>query len=239
MDTQKIGRFLKELRKEKGLTQEQLAEFLGVAGRTVSRWENASNMPDLSLLIQLADFYGVEIKEILDGERKRDNAEKELNETLKKVADYSRNERERVARTGYISFLVTFFTAVLVFLVQYIISADRKLILGETIIAVVGGITVIVLMLHNDLWNVPLFGKKKKMTVFSDISLSPVISGIFSVAFALSLNNSGHGAGKIIGFTVLFFIAISILNFIVLRLLSYLNKRKKKDAALSDEKSQI
>ena len=44
MDMKKIGSFLKILRKEKGLTQEQLAEKLGVAGRTVSRWETASNM---------------------------------------------------------------------------------------------------------------------------------------------------------------------------------------------------
>lgn len=69
MDTKKIGEFLKELRKEKGLTQEQLAEILLVSGRTVSRWETGTNMPDLSVLIQMAEFYGVEIKEILDGER--------------------------------------------------------------------------------------------------------------------------------------------------------------------------
>ena len=48
MDTKKIGRFLKMLRKEKGLTQEQLAEILSVSGRTVSRWETGTNMPDLS-----------------------------------------------------------------------------------------------------------------------------------------------------------------------------------------------
>ena len=47
-DTKKIGIFLKELRKEKGLTQEQLAEKLLVSGRTVSRWETGLNMPDLS-----------------------------------------------------------------------------------------------------------------------------------------------------------------------------------------------
>ena len=42
MDQQKIGSFLKELRKEKGFTQEQLAEELGVAGRTISRWETGN-----------------------------------------------------------------------------------------------------------------------------------------------------------------------------------------------------
>ena len=46
MDQQKIGNFLKTLRKEKGITQEQFAETLNVARRTVSRWETGSNMPD-------------------------------------------------------------------------------------------------------------------------------------------------------------------------------------------------
>ena len=51
MDLQKIGTFLKELRKEKGMTQEQLAEKLNVSRRTVSRWETGNNMPDLDLLM--------------------------------------------------------------------------------------------------------------------------------------------------------------------------------------------
>lgn len=59
MDQVKIGRFMRELRKEKALTQEQLAEKFGVSNRTVSRWENGNNMPDISILIELADFYGV------------------------------------------------------------------------------------------------------------------------------------------------------------------------------------
>ena len=68
MDQKKIGRFLKELRKEKDITQEQLAEKIKVSGRTVSRWETGSNMPDISLLAELADFYDVSISEIIDGE---------------------------------------------------------------------------------------------------------------------------------------------------------------------------
>ena len=51
MDQIKVGAFLKDLRKEKGITQEQLAEKLGVSGRTISRWETGKNMPDISLLV--------------------------------------------------------------------------------------------------------------------------------------------------------------------------------------------
>ena len=57
MDTVKIGNFLRELRKEKNLTQEQLAEVFSVSNRTVSRWETGSNMPDISLLLEMAEYY--------------------------------------------------------------------------------------------------------------------------------------------------------------------------------------
>ena len=53
MNQMKIGIFLQQLRKEKGLTQEQLAEMTGVARRTVSRWETGNNLPDLDILIKL------------------------------------------------------------------------------------------------------------------------------------------------------------------------------------------
>ena len=80
MDQQKIGRFLKELRKAKNLTQEQLAERLNISGRTVSRWETGNNMPDISLLVELAELYDVSIPEIIDGERKSETMEKEVKE---------------------------------------------------------------------------------------------------------------------------------------------------------------
>lgn len=50
MDTKKIGKFISENRKRKGLTQEQLGNILGVSNKTISRWENGNYMPDLSLL---------------------------------------------------------------------------------------------------------------------------------------------------------------------------------------------
>ena len=98
MDLVKIGRFLQELRKEKGLTQEQLAEQMGVARRTVSRWETGSNMPDLDVLLELSDLYAVGLREILSGERKSEPMEQELKETVLQVADYSNEGKARLLR---------------------------------------------------------------------------------------------------------------------------------------------
>ena len=77
MDQQKIGGFLKELRQEKQMTQEQLAEQMGVSRRTVSRWETGNNLPDLSVIIELADFYEVDMKDLINGKRKYNNMEQE------------------------------------------------------------------------------------------------------------------------------------------------------------------
>lgn len=116
MDLVKIGSFLQQLRREQGLTQEQLAEKTGVARRTVSRWETGSNMPDLDVLTELADLYAVDLREILNGERKSERMDRELKETVLQVADYSNEEKIRLLRrmhwlfiaglAGFAAFLV-------------------------------------------------------------------------------------------------------------------------------------
>ena len=116
MDIVKIGKFLQTLRKENGLTQEQLAERMGVSRRTVSRWETGSNMPDMDILMELSDLYTVDLREILNGERKSEHMNEELKETVLQVADYSNEEKARLLRrmhwlfiagvVGFITFLV-------------------------------------------------------------------------------------------------------------------------------------
>ena len=61
MDTKRIGKFISENRKRKGLTQEQLGELLGVTNKTISRWENGNYMPDLSLLVPLSETLDISL----------------------------------------------------------------------------------------------------------------------------------------------------------------------------------
>lgn len=96
MDQKKIGAFLKTLRTEKGLTQEQLAEQFQVSSRTVSRWETGSNMPDISTLAPLADFYDVDVREIMEGVRKSEMMNEELKDVAVKMADYAGAEKGRL-----------------------------------------------------------------------------------------------------------------------------------------------
>ncbi len=106
MDLQKIGNFLKELRKEKNLTQEQLAETLNVSRRTVSRWETGSNMPDLDLLMEIADLYQVDLRELLNGERKNEQMNEEMKETVLQVAEYSNAEKQRTTKVVRVYFVL-------------------------------------------------------------------------------------------------------------------------------------
>ena len=101
MDQMKTGAYLKELRKEKNLTQEQIAEKFGVSQRSVSRWENGYTMPDISVLIELADYYDVDLREILNGERKANHMNEDLKETLVMVADYTNEEKKKLVNSLY------------------------------------------------------------------------------------------------------------------------------------------
>ena len=121
IDQIKIGGFLRELRKEKELTQEQLAEKFGVSSRSVSRWENGNTMPELGILVELADYYEVDIKEIIDGEKKSEIMEKEQKETLRKVADYAEVEKKlAVKRRCIVTFVGTLMFALSI-MIGYIV----------------------------------------------------------------------------------------------------------------------
>lgn len=87
MDQKKVGEFLSQLRKEKGLSQKGLAEKIGVTDKTVSRWETGSYMPDIDTLAALSEFYNVLINELISGERLETQAViKHSEENVKDIA---------------------------------------------------------------------------------------------------------------------------------------------------------
>ena len=118
MDQKKVGQFLKELRKEKGITQEELAEKLGVSGRTVSRWETGTNMPDISLLVEIADFYEVDVRELIEGERKKEMMNNDIRETATKMADYAEAEKGRLLRFAQIIGIIGVIVLTVVMIIQ-------------------------------------------------------------------------------------------------------------------------
>ena len=74
MDQVKIGKFIADLRKEKGLTQRELAETMGVSDKTISKWERGNGMPEMSMLMPLCRLLGINVNELLSGERLSDDS---------------------------------------------------------------------------------------------------------------------------------------------------------------------
>ena len=68
MDNTKTGRLIYKLRKEKNMTQRELADMLNVSDKAVSKWERGMGCPDVSLLTEISHVFGIEIKKLLEGE---------------------------------------------------------------------------------------------------------------------------------------------------------------------------
>ena len=86
MDSKKIGNFIRELRKEKNLTQKQLAEKINITDKAISKWERGLSFPDITMLNVLCKELNVSVEELLNGEKsKNENNEKKILSILKKL----------------------------------------------------------------------------------------------------------------------------------------------------------
>lgn len=189
MDQKKTGSFLRELRKEKQLTQEQLAERFGVTNRSVSRWETGSNMPDFGILVELADFYDVDIRDIIDGERKGEDMNKEEKERLQLVADYAENEKNiLLMRLRIIS--IVGLVSLVAGLVMMVISRDNNLpvydyLMGTLMGVAIGALLVAVFYSTGVLENM----RKRKRTLMKVLLVISILIllGTFIAAIIASL----------------------------------------------------
>ena len=148
MNLAKVGKFITELRKEQGLTQEQLGEKIGVTNKTISRWETGTYLPPADALLTLSELYGVSINEILAGKRISEQEYKQIAEqnlivalksssfTLKDRMDYYKKKwlKEHLA--------VMYFYAICVIalLAAGIILSSKVLLLASMFVLLIGHI---------------------------------------------------------------------------------------------------
>jgi len=97
MNAQKCGEFITELRKEKNLTQKDLATELNVSDKAVSRWETGKGFPDVDSLQALSNFFGVTINELLAGEKAETKTIKEIAEEniISAIAETEKNKKAK------------------------------------------------------------------------------------------------------------------------------------------------
>lgn len=95
MNQEKIGKFIQEMRKEKNMTQGDLAEKMGVTDKSISRWENGKTMPDLSIINDLAQELDIEVSELLNGRKMTKEELIKMRDTINNVIEYSNSEKNK------------------------------------------------------------------------------------------------------------------------------------------------
>ena len=200
MDQKRIGSFLRELRKERGITQEDLAEKLNVSSRTISRWETGSNMPDISLLIEIADFFDVSIPEIINGERKSEKMNEEVKEVAEKLSDYADAEKVNIIKEIRKLSIGGVIALIAYFIIDMTGSASTNLILGKISLYCETLVYVTVIMIA--LYSTGLLNKiqrKNKNTRFDSLPkavrmLIAVVIAFIVLRVLASLNCKKHQA---------------------------------------------
>ena len=120
MDQLKIGKFIAECRKQKKLTQMQLAEKLNITDKAISKWENGKAMPDSAIMLELCDILCISVNELLNGEKISMEKNNQKNEQL--LLDMAK-ELERKNKTIWVSMLVIIIVSMIALLAGVLIAA--------------------------------------------------------------------------------------------------------------------
>lgn len=122
MDPEKIGKFICQLRKEKNLSQYQLADMIPISRQGVSKWERGVTTPDPQTLLQLSEMFDVSINELLKGERLQTNTIEDLEQTTLSILDQSNKKTKMIKRITAISIIIIT-VLLLAFLSYYFINS--------------------------------------------------------------------------------------------------------------------
>lgn len=115
MDSKKMGLFISQLRRDKGLTQSELAQRLEVTNKAISRWETGRGYPDIELLPALAAVLGVSVQELLEGKRLAAVEESCSGSALSAVCSYGADRRKAQTKRFLAAGVIWFVTALLIF----------------------------------------------------------------------------------------------------------------------------
>lgn len=211
-DKKKFGAFIAELRKEKGITQKALAERLFVSDKAVSKWETASNVPDIALLIPLADILGVTVTELLMCKRmKPDNTldAVKVEEVVKTAISYSEEEQTRTYQNkkqwGF-SYVVAVVLAVIEVLISYTNGHISPCMIVAVVLGAIFGLYFC------------FFAKTKLPTYYDDNRICMYSDGIFELNLpGLVFNNSNWGKILNVGriWSIVLLVTYPIISYIM------------------------
>ena len=206
INNEKFGYFISELRTEKSMTQKDLADKLFVSDKTVSKWECGNSMPNITLLIPIAEVFGITVTELLRGEKNR--------------KDININEEENIVNSLEVNLLNTIRERKKIWLFIYVISV--LIVLSEIVLLFVSGITaskvidslfVSFIFLIFAGW-VCVFAKELLPTYYDANKINFVSQGVFRInMLGLSFNN-GNWPYILILFRVFTLSSIFLLSIV-------------------------
>ena len=137
MDQIKIGRFISEKRRERGLTQAQLAEKLSITDRAVSKWENGRTMPDSSLMLDLCKHLKITVNDLLNGEVvSMENYNEKLEKQLLEVIKQKEEADKRLLNLEWFVIIIS----VLVLIVPILIAGFVEMPVWQRVLIMVSGV---------------------------------------------------------------------------------------------------
>ncbi len=167
MNQEKIGKFIAELRKEKNMTQEQLAEKMGVTDKSISRWENGKTMPDISMLSILANELNCTIQELLNGRKMTKEELIDLRETINNLVEYESNQQikkdkksNKYTIIGIITFVLAIFNNEFGYL-DYVFKSNMVEFVEGALYAI--SICANMISLYNRSHNISICERKKEL----------------------------------------------------------------------------
>ncbi len=145
MNQIKTGQFIAQIRKEKGMTQTQLADKLFISNKTVSKWETGKGMPEVSLMLPLCEELGINVNELLTGEKipERNYIEK-AEENIMNLVHEAQESKKKIILSAMTAGL-TLLSAVPLILVSGIFEMSvwtRTILIAIAVIVIAGGITI-------------------------------------------------------------------------------------------------
>lgn len=176
MDQEKIGKFIAEVRKQRGLTQKELAEKIGISDKTISKWECGNSIPDISYLESLCDSLDIKVNELLSGERLSDKSysEKAEENIMALMKENESNKKGSILRNIIgVVFIIMAFTCML------FVGAGRNM---SMLYSFFDFVTLLILVLLCAAI-VLLSGKKKKQDVLGVLQKTIIPCGILDSLF--------------------------------------------------------
>ena len=194
MNQEKIGKFIKEERKNKKLSQEELGELLGVSNRSISKWETGVSLPDISLFKTLCEVLDISYNELLSGERlNKTNYQERLEDNLSNVISYASKKDNKFNDALILLMVLSTFLSI------YFINVNNKVWIPLSFIAII----ILIYILRNNIikYSLMLFEKIKNKTYIFNILILTISFITINVSLYM-LNN-------------MFLIVLSILLFLL------------------------